>query len=112
MDITFSSSKLEKILNSERDIIRVYGKENGRILMRRLTVLRAAYNLNEVPSSKPERRHHLKGDRKDCFAVDLQQPYRLVFKPLHNPIPTTEDGGLDLEKILSIEILGVENYHD
>ena len=45
------------------------------------------------------------------FAVDLKHPYRLIFKPDHNPLPRKDDGGLDLTQITAIKILGVEDYH-
>lgn len=111
MDIVFKTGKLRKIFNSERLLQAEYGAEMGRIIMRRMLVLRAARTLQEVSIKPPQRRHELKGRRKGQFAVDLKHPRRLVFKPNHDPLPKKIDGGLDLESITAITILNVEDYH-
>jgi toxin HigB-1 len=91
--------------------VHVYGPDNARLIMRRMSVLNAAPTLAEVPVTPPERRHELKGDRVGQFAVDVKQPYRLVFVPVGDPVPLREDGGYDLARITAIEILAVEDYH-
>ena len=111
MEITFATSKLHKIFNNESHLIKEYGKENGRIIMRRMVVLKAARNLEQVPHRKPERRHELSGKRKREFAVDLKHPFRLVFHPNHDPIPLKEDGEIELRLVTSIVIIRVEDYH-
>ena len=111
MDIVFEKAKLQKIFNRQSLIIKEFGKENGRVIMRRMSVLRAANNLEQIPHTKPERRHELTGKRKGEFAVDLKHPFRLVFRPNHKPIPLEEDGGINLKYVTSIEIIGVEDYH-
>ena len=111
MEIVFITSKLDKIFNHESRLIKEYGKENGRTIMRRMAVLKAAVNLDQVPYKKPERRHELSGKRKGTFAVDLKHPFRLLFRPNHDPVPLKEDGGIELKLITSIEIIGVEDNH-
>jgi proteic killer suppression protein len=76
-----------------------------------MAVLKAADNCAMVPTQKPERRHELTGKRKGTFAVDLKHPFRLIFKPNHEPVPVKKDGGIDLSKVTAITILGVEDYH-
>ncbi len=56
-------------------------------------------------------RHELTAERKGTFAVDLIHPFRLIFKPSEKAELRKEDGGIDLEKVLSITILKVEDYH-
>lgn len=111
MIISFKTKKLEKIFNSEKELIKEYGKKTSRVIMRRMALLRAAIHLGEIPHKPPPRRHELTGQRKGEFAVDLDHPYRLVFKPDHDPQPFKEDGGLDLSQIINIKILKVEDYH-
>jgi plasmid maintenance system killer protein len=112
MDIVFGTPKLKKIFNSEKELVRECGPEQGRIIMRRMAVLRAANNLEEVSPLPPERRHELSGDRNGQFAVDLKQPNRLVFKPNHAPVPLKDDGGYNLRQITAITIIGVvKDYH-
>jgi len=111
MDITFKTSKLRKTFNSEKELKKVYGKENSRKIKNRIAVLIAAINLSDVPKEKPERCHALKGDRLGQFAVDLKHPRRIVFCPDHETVPKTEEGHLDLTQVTCIKILSVEDYH-
>lgn len=111
MNIVFETWKIEKIFNSERELYRTYGKEIGRVIMRRMAFLHATECLAQVPAIKPTRRHQLSGARAGQFAVDLKQPYRLVFVPNHDPVPQKEDGGIDLTQVTAIRILTVEDYH-
>ena len=111
MEISFETKKLAKVFNSEKEIIREYGSKLGKCIMRRLAVLEAANNLIEIPVTPPFRRHELGQNRKGQIAVDLEHPFRLVFKPNHNPVPVKTDGGLDLKKISAITIIEVEDYH-
>jgi len=111
MDITFGTSRLERVFNSESLLFQEYGPENGRCIMRRMAVLRAAPTLVHVPAMKPERRHQLEGERKGQFAVDLRHPFRLIFAPAHEPLPRKSDRSFDLAKITAIRILAVEDYH-
>lgn len=111
MDIAFRSRKLKKIFDSESELRRAHGKLLARKIMLRLAVLKAASNLSLVPTQPPNRRHLLKGGRNRQFAVDLDQSYRLVFRPDHDPIMLTEDGGIDLTQVTAITILEVVDYH-
>ena len=79
--------------------------------MSRLAVLNSARTLADVPSTPPERCHPLRGEREGQYAVDLVHPQRLVFKPNHEQVPRKDDGGVDLEKITSIIIIEVVDYH-
>ncbi len=110
MNISFADKKLGKIFNSEKELQKEYGK-NTRYIMRRMAVLNAAPSLAHVSHRAPERRHELGGQRKGTFAVNIRHPYRLVFKPNHDPVPLKEDKGIDLNKVMAITILGVEDYH-
>ncbi len=110
MNISFADKKTGKILNAEKELQRKYGR-NARCIMRRMVVLYSAPSLAHVSHRTPERRHELEGQRKGSFAVDIRHPYRLVFKPNHDPVPLKKDKGIDLIKVTAITILGVEDYH-
>ena len=111
MEVGFRKRSLAKTLNSERELLKGYGRDMANALRTRLGVLQAAPNLAAVPTGKPVRRHLLKGNRAGQFAVDLVHPYRLVFKPNHAPIPLREDGGIDTKHVTAITIIGVVDYH-
>lgn len=111
MDIYFGNRKLARTFNSEKELARAYGDQMARVIMTRLAVMRNASALAQVPWTPPERRHALAGRRKNQYAVDLVHPYRLVFRPAHNPVPLKSDGGVDMDKVTAVEILEVVDYH-
>lgn len=111
MEISFDSRKMQKAFNCERELIRVYGSNMAKKIKNRMALLAAAENLEHVPTTPPCRRHELGQNRKGQFAVDLEQPHRLIFRPNHNPLPRKADGGLDLRKITGIRIMETEDYH-
>ena len=111
MDIAFRTRKLARAFNSASELQKAYGIRMAKTIMKRLAVLRAARNLGLVPSTPPDRRHQLRGDRDEQFAVDVVHPHRLVFEINHDPVPRKEDGGIDLEQVTAITITDVIDYH-
>ena len=111
MDIAFRTRKLERTFNSADALQKAYGTRMARMIMNRLAVLKAARALALVPTTPPERRHQLHGDRDEQFAVDLVHPRRLVFEPNHEPLPRRDDRGIDTEQVTAITIIAVIDYH-
>ena len=111
MDIAFRTRKLARAFNSASELQKAYGIRMAKTIMKRLAVLRAARNLGLVPSTPPDRRHKLRGDRDEQFAVDVVHPHRLVFEINHDPVSRKEDGGIDLEQVTAITITDVIDYH-
>lgn len=112
MDILFTSTKLEKTLNSTKELRKAYGADCGDRIGRRLDDLRAADNLAVVRTIPQMRCHELEGDRKGQLAVDVKHPRRIVFEPADEPVPRTQEGGLDWANVRTIRILEVVDYHD
>src|ERR1700674_1336720 len=110
MDLSFATQRLTREFADERAMRRAYGDRANR-LKRRLDFLAAAACLDDVPPVPPTRRHELTGDRRGNFAVDVTGNWRLVFRPNHDPVPQTADGGIDLKAMTAIEIIAVEDYH-
>lgn len=111
MKIGFNSKKLQKVLNSEREMVKAFGKMRAKKLQIRLKVLSSAHNLKEVPTVPPDRCHLLKGRLQGCYAVDLGHPFRLIFIPA-DPVPYLPDNSIDLANVTSVIIMSVEDYHD
>ena len=111
MDIAFRTRKLEKTFNSAGELQKAYGARMAKAIMNCLAVLKAARTLALVPTTPPDRRHQLRGDRDEQFAVDLVHPHRLVFEPNHDPLPRKDDGGIDVEQVTAITIIEVIDYH-
>ena len=111
MNISFRTRKLEKTFNSADKLLRAYGEPMAQTIGRRMAVLKAAPVLASLPESPPERRHALQGKRHGQFAVDLVHPYRLVFRPDHDPLTRRRGGGIDTERVTDITIVEVVDYH-
>jgi len=108
MELTYATKKLEKLLNTDKEIQKHFGHV-AKPLKNRMGSLRAVSNLDQVPKVPPERCHELVGIRKGEFSVVLQGNWRLIFKP--DPAAYRPDGGIDLVAVTRIEILSVEDYH-
>jgi proteic killer suppression protein len=78
--------------------------------MKRLGDLYDALTLEDV-RNLPGNYHELTGDRKGEWACDLDQPYRLIFQPHEDPIPTDENGRYIWLEITAVEIVEITNYH-
>ena len=73
-------------------------------------VLRFAYTLEEL-IDLPGNYHELTNNRKGQWACDLDQPYRMIFKPHESPIPTNNNGQYLWREIKAVEVIEVVNYH-
>lgn len=111
MDISFKTKNLDKTLNQEKALHKKYGDRMAKTVSRRLAVLRSAPTLSSVPATPPDRLHLLTGRRKGQYAVDLVHPMRLVFEPDHDPVPLTDDGGIDTDEVTAIVVIEVVDYH-
>ncbi len=111
MEITFGTSRLAKLLNSEEELTKKYGNNMGRKIRRRMKVMEKAPTLNDVPHTPPERRHGLGGDRAGQFSVTIEGKERIVFVPANEPLPEHERGGVDITRVTKIEIIEVGDYH-
>ena len=113
MDISFASKKLSKELNEEKNLVKVHGSLRAKKLRVVMAQLRAAPTLGifAPPMSPPHRCHELTGNRQGQLTMDLDHPYRLVFRPNHDPLPKRVEGGLDWKQVTAIEIIEIEDTH-
>ncbi|RYE55985.1 MAG: killer suppression protein HigA [Sphingobacteriales bacterium] len=110
MNISFSDKELKKCANDDRKALRVMGKRRADLFKLRLTHLQDATTLEDV-RHLPGNFHELTTTRKGTWACDLDQPYRLIFKPQESPIPENEDGQYIWSEIKGIEVIEITNYH-
>lgn len=110
MEIHFKTKKLQKQLSDPVQMQRAYGGLSRKI-NQRIEELKAADNLAIMISIPAARCHELEGKRSGELAVDVSGNCRLVFEPFHNPVPEKEDGGLDWERVLKVQINKIEDYH-
>lgn len=110
MDITFSDKKLANMVNDDRKLNQKMGKVRADKIKLRLTQLRDADTLEDVRNLAGHF-HELVDNRKGQWACDLDNPYRLIFTPHENPIPTNPDGQYIWLEIKGVEIIEITNYH-
>lgn len=91
-------------------LVRELGPLRAKLLLRRLGALLDAETLEDV-RNEPGNFHELKGDRKGQWGCDLDQPYRLIFEPHEDPIPTDGSGRYIWIEIKGVEIIEITNYH-
>lgn len=111
MDIYFRTKRLQKLCSVSREAQRHLGAKRAGRLQQRMMELKAANSLDDISRLPPARCHQLTGNRKGQLSVDLEHPYRMLFIPANNPIPETEDGGLDWLGVTEIEIIGIVDTH-
>lgn len=110
MEVTFANAKLEKLCNSEKNLRKKFGPQMVRKIQRRLTDLSAAANL-AVMRTLPGNCHDLRENWSGHFALDLEQPDRLVCRPINDPLPINDSGQLDWGKVTKIEVVWIGDYH-
>ena len=111
MDILFATKKFMKQCDNRALLIRAHGPRCADLIRKRLDEMRAADSLQILRFLPQARCHELKGNLAGCFSVDLEHPFRLIFRPANKPIPKKPDGGLDWESVTAVEIIRVEDTH-
>lgn len=111
MNITFKNKKLQRLASDAKHATKKLGPVQSNLWFRRLNDLYAAQTLEDIRYLPGGRFHELKKDRKGQWACDLNHPYRLIFTPHNNPIPTNEHGQYIWLEIVAIEILEIVDYH-
>jgi proteic killer suppression protein len=53
----------------------------------------------------------LKGRRRGQYAIDVQQPYRLIVEPANSPKQQNKKGGTNTGAVTAIRIIAIEDYH-
>ena len=110
MDTKFSNNKLRKCANDDSYAIRKLGAKRAKLYKARLDDFHDAASLEDL-RHVPGNYHELSQNRKGQLACNLDQPYRLIFKPQENPAPIDGNGKLEWEKVLSVNVLEIINYH-
>lgn len=110
MDVSFSTTKLQKLCGSGRDLQRRLGTAGAKKAKSHLASIVAADTLAEF-RHLPGQCHELEADRAGQLALSLPDGKRLVFEPASNPPPTKRDGGLDWAAVRSVRILEIGDYH-
>ena len=111
MQLFFQNKRLEKLLSNQKELLKKFGPDNGRRLMRKLSQLAAADHLHQFSTLPATRLHELTGNRKGQLSIDLKHPYRLIIKPDNDPIVLKDDGGIDRSLTTAVKIIEIADTH-
>ncbi len=98
LQLSYKSRKLENECSIFGEARKRYGEPMAGKIHQRIQELQAATSVDMLIRCSVGRCHRLEGHRAGQFAMDLVQPYRLVFEQEDQ----REDG---------IRILSIEDYH-
>ena len=110
MELSYKTNKLEKTLTTDKGLAKSYGKLAKKIKQRRIQ-LESADNLEAISKLPVLRLHQHTGKGKGTWAIDIQENWRILFEIDQDPIPSLEDGGVDLKAITIICVTAVEDPH-
>lgn len=110
MKLTYKNNKLQNSLTQDREIIKSYGTL-ARKIKQRITELKEAENIAVIATLPFMKLHPYKGDRIGEWSIDIFKNWRICFEIADSPIPTLEDGGVNLAMVTSIKIMSVEDPH-
>lgn len=99
------------MLNSERELVRNYGTDNGHRIALRLQNIRDAATLEELSKVPQTRVHELTADRNEQISVDAKHPYRLILVCNHEDPPRKPDGGLNWARITKVQLIEITDTH-
>ncbi len=112
MKLEFQDKKLGAACETQRSRVRAFGADRATRLQKRLSVLSAAMNLEEL-RHVPGRFHELKHDRAGQITADLDHPYRLVFVPVIAEAERPQHAnGYVWSKITHVSIVEITDTHD
>lgn len=111
MRIEFDNPRHETLVSDYGILSKKYnrkGEDWATEIIATIDVLRAAGTLFEIPNGY--RPHPLKGEYKGCFAVDVTNKHRVIFRPAHKGDPNFRID--NFKTITSISILEIfKDYH-
>jgi len=100
LNIVYKTRKLEKICEDKKVSVKSYGIDMANKIKLRINEIRASDSVEEMIQYQIGRCHALVGDRFGEYAVDLVQPFRLIF--------TKDD---DTKQIKVVKIMEITDYH-
>jgi proteic killer suppression protein len=80
-------------------------------LRQRLDDIRAAESM-AVLQTLPGQYHPLSANRAGEWSCHLEEPYRLVFRPIEDPAGTSTAVDRDRDRATAVSLIEVVNYHE
>ena len=110
MEVSFEDADPAETCRNDRELRKRHGMVRAKKIQQRLKALRAAETLADM-RAMPGRCHELHGDRAGQLSLDVDHPYRLLFRPTVDPA-LGPGGGLDWSAVGAVTITGIVDTHD
>lgn len=94
MEINYKNSKIKAVCTNISEAVKKYRIEMAKKIHLRIDQLRAAESIDTLLKHSIGKCHKLKGNRKEQYAMHLEEPYRLVF--------VVSEGKIQIARILEI----------
>ena len=111
MNIIFANKKLEKYANDFSLAQRKLGNNQAILLHKRLNDLYDAENFS-VLFYLPGHHHPLTENRSGQWACNLEQPSRLIYKPIIPDELVQSEEQIDLVQLVELSVIEITDYHD
>jgi hypothetical protein len=117
MDITYKSDRLRVLCNAKKELTKKFGAQAAEVILTRQAQMRAAANFWEFANLSPKPRCHELSKRKDkdlreILAVKITGSLRMLLEADCDPPPLNDFEKLIWNKICTVKILSIEDYHD
>lgn len=109
MNIIFKGAREKKFYESQKELVREYGPQLGRNIIRRINELQMYDSVGELLDYGKGNPHFLTGNLDKCIGISISGNYRLIVKPLFDE--GIDFSKLDLYSIEIIKIMEVDDYH-
>ncbi len=109
MEVSFASAKLQKVCNSQRNMVREYGPQCAGRLAERLQTMERVDTASELLDGLPGRWHPLRENLAGYLSADLKHPLRLILKPLDGELAM---GGINWSTVTKIEVVEITDTHE
>ena len=97
-------------MTTDKGLSRDYGNLAKKI-KQRMQQLKSAENFSVIASLPALRLHPHIGKNKGIWSIDVHTNWRVLFKIDQDPIPTLEDGGVDITKVTIVRIESITDPH-
>lgn len=111
MNIIFADRKLEKYANDFSLTQRKLGKNQAKLLHKRLNDLYDAENFSEL-FDLPGHHHPLTENRNGQWACSLLPPSRLIYKPIIPDELTQTEEQIKLTQLVEVCVIEITDYHE
>lgn len=102
MVLAFDNQELREKCEDNDFAYKEFGREASDALRGRLADLDACNNVLDIPIGNPGR---IEYNNDECYKVDIDKDYKLIFSCNHTKRPTNESGQIDWGKVTRIKLL-------